>query len=42
MGWEHKGGGRIDVFEKRTDWAGIIGSIIGVIALLAIIGAIAS
>ena len=40
--WEHKGGVRVDAFEKKTDVAGIIGGIIGCIVLLLFIGAIVS
>ncbi len=39
--WEHKGGVRVDAFEKKTDWGAIIGGIIAVFVVLMLIGAIA-
>jgi len=37
--WEHKGGGRVDVFQKKeTDWDSIFGGIaLAVIAIIVIV-----
>ena len=39
MGWDHLGGGRVDVYRKRkNDWGGIVVAIVIGIILLAAIG----
>jgi hypothetical protein len=36
--WEHRGGGRFDVYERKSDWGGIVAVAVVVIILLAALG----
>lgn len=35
--WEHKGGVRVDAFQKKTDWGAILGGIVVAIIAIAVI-----